>query len=273
MHRARRVQMGVGRRDREGDAALVCFGDVVAQGLRHRVEGQGPVREAADEGQSAHGLALFGADGAVGLGHGRSLRRPQGEGGLSVEAAERGAHASGAGKARACRHVGDRQVGVVEQAFGALDAPRQRDLPWRRAEMFGEQACQMTRRDAEAVRQAVDAALVERAGLDQGQGARDRRPRAVPGRAERRGLGPAAQAGAEAGALGRRRRRIERNVARERRAHPAHRPTIDPGRPHSDEQHAVVGGIAPKQGLVSSREVEHGSSYSGRIAARPDAQR
>ena len=99
--------------------------------------------------------------------------------------------------------------------------------------------------------------MVERAGLDQGQRPFYGALGSLPGRTERRGLGPAAQAGAIAGAFGRCSAPVEQDVTRQRRPHPTDRPAIDAGRSDRDEDAAVEGRIATTKGLVESCRVLH----------------
>ena len=77
--------------------------------------------------------------------------------------------------------------------------------------MLAEQPPQLPLADAEPLGQGLDVAVVERAGLDQRQRARDGVRRAAPGAEFGRGFRPAAQAGPEAGLL-RRRRGEDRSV-------------------------------------------------------------
>ena len=97
---------------------------------------------------------------------------------------------------------------------------------------------------------------IEKPFSDQPHAARHRRRRAVPGRAAGRGLGPAAQTGAEAGALRRRGRRVEHDVLRARRPHRAYRPAIDAGRAHPGEEQPVKGGITGEAGAVARFAIE-----------------
>ena len=123
---------------------------------------------------------------------------------LPVKIGESGMEAAQASEAGTVCDLGDLQVGLVQQALGALQAQRLGGLARARADMALEQPRQVARADAEALRQRVDAPVVEHPVLDQPERARDGGPGAVPGRAERRGLRPAAQAWPVAVALGRR---------------------------------------------------------------------
>ncbi len=78
--------------------------------------------------------------------------------------------------------------------------------------MLLKEAPQLPATDAEPGRQVVDAAIVQRTGLDQGQGARDGVRAALPGRRCRRKLRTAAQAGTKSGCLRRRGGEVEADV-------------------------------------------------------------
>ncbi len=111
--------------------------------------------------------------------------------------------------------------------------------------MLAEQAAQLPSADTQPPGQRLDAglALVERALGDQLQGTAHRIRAAAPEGELRRGLRPAAQAGAEPRLL-RRRRRGEVAAVRELgRAGWADRPAIDAGRGHADEDAAVEAGV------------------------------
>ena len=105
--------------------------------------------------------------------------------------------------------------------------------------------------DADLRRELVHAALVERALADQAQRARHGGGRALPGRAARRRLRPAAPAGPEAGLRGRGRRRVEAAVPQQRRARGADGPAVDAGAGDAGEEAPVEAGVAAAQGAVA----------------------
>ena len=112
-----------------------------------------------------------------------------------VEAAQ----ASVAGSVRDLRHG---KHGLVEQPLGEMKPARLRDGDGRRADVTQEQAVKVTRSYADARSQLFDDSFVQRAVVNEPQRTADDRGGAEPrGRAGRR-LGPAAQAGPEAGSRG-----------------------------------------------------------------------
>src|SRR5262249_44154033 len=71
--------------------------------------------------------------------------------------------------AKACRerNLGQGQVGIVDQALGALTPCRLGDLGGRGADMLLEQAQQVSRANAEPLGKRFDARLVERTFVDE----------------------------------------------------------------------------------------------------------
>ena len=100
----------------------------------------------------------------------------------------------------------------MDELLGEQHAARLGDGDRRGAQMLPEQPPELALADAEPSGQRIDIRLVQRAELDQRQRARDGVGGAAPGAEVRRGFRPAAQAGAKAGLLGRRGRRVERDV-------------------------------------------------------------
>jgi hypothetical protein len=84
---------------------------------------------------------------------------------------------------------------VSWELFREQHAARLRDGDRRRAEVFVEETPQLALADAEAQRDAVDVAAVERADGDQRECARHAARGRAPAREVGRALGPAAQAG------------------------------------------------------------------------------
>ena len=172
-----------------------------------------------------------------------------------VEAAD-AAEAGGEGD------LGHRQLGLVDELLGQQHAAGLRDGDRRGAEMLLEQPPQMALADAEPLGESIERRLVERAELDQRQRARHGVGGAAPGAEIGRGLGPAAQAGAEAGFLCRGGGRKEGHILFARRARRADRPAIDAGRLHAGEEPAVEARIALRDGAIAGIVIEIGWSIS-----------
>jgi hypothetical protein len=143
----------------------------------------------------------------AGADHG--LAPAQGGGRSVVELLEGLVEAPHAAEAGGQGHLAHRQVGLVDQLLGQQHPPRLGHPDRCRAQMLQEQPPQLPPADARRARPGSRHRLPSsreesRAHrLDQRQGARDGVGRPVPGPQLRRGLGPAAQAGAIAGLLGR----------------------------------------------------------------------
>ena len=105
--------------------------------------------------------------------------------------------------------------------------------------MLVEQAPELTLAHAEPRRQGFDVAVIERAGFDQAERARDGVGTAAPEGQVGRGLRPAAQTGAKAGFLRRGGGGEEEHVLALRRRGRAERPAIDAGRRDRNEQAAI----------------------------------
>ena len=128
--------------------------------------------------------------------------------------------------------------------------------------MISKQPRQVARTYAKFLGGGTDIIGIQSPCLNQGQGALDCRPRALPRRAERRGLRSATQTGAIAGPFRGRCTRIEGNVARKRSPRRANRTAIDPCCLDRDEHDAVEGGIASPQRCISCVEVEHAADIT-----------
>ena len=144
----------------------------------------------------------------------------------------------------------------MDQLLGQQHAAGLGDGDRRGAEVLAEQPPQLPLADAEPVGQGVDVAVVERAGLDQDERAGDGVRRAAPGAEVRRGLRPAAQAGAKARLLRRRGGGIEGHVLALGRARRADRAAVDAGGLHPDEQAPVEAGVAGFKGAVAGVVIE-----------------
>ena len=110
------------------------------------------------------------------------------------------AHAAEAGSHRDFDH---RQTTFVQKLFGQQYPSRLRHGDRRNPQMLLEQAPQLPFTERKLLRKTGDIALVQSAGFDQLQGARECFRRVLPSGEVRRNFRPAAQAGAEAGVLGR----------------------------------------------------------------------
>src|SRR5215207_4729226 len=102
----------------------------------------------------------------------------------------------------------------------------------------------MTRTNAEALRQITHRSPIERPRADQAHGAVHRCARALPGRTERGGLGPAAQARPKAGSFRSSRARKEAHVLGARGVHRANGTAIDLGCANAGEEAPVIRAVA-----------------------------
>ena len=107
-----------------------------------------------------------------------------------------------------------RQARLVDQLLGEQDAPRLGHRHRRGAEMLAKEAAELALADPQPLGQGLHVAAIQATLSISGQRPRDGVGRAAPGAEIGRGLGPAAQAGAEARLLGRRGRRIEAACSR-----------------------------------------------------------
>ncbi len=119
-----------------------------------------------------------------------------------------------AAEARRERHLGHRQTRLMNKLLGQQNAAGLRHGNRRRAEMLAEQPPQLPFADAEAACQSIDIGFVQRAKLDQAERARHRVRGAAPSAQIGGRLRAAAQAGAEARLLCRRRGRKEGHILR-----------------------------------------------------------
>ena len=186
----------------------------------------------------------------------------------AVGPVERVVEAADAAEAGCLRHGGQRQIGGVDEALGAVQAARRRNPLGRRADVPFEEPPQVPRADPEPPREAVRVVMVQRPVLDQAQRAAHRARGAVPGRRAGGRLRPAAQAGAEAGPTRRRGRGVEAHVGGLRRLDRADRPTVDAGGHDADEEAAVETCVARQAGSFAQVGVQHHQHYS---AAAGDA--
>ena len=128
--------------------------------------------------------------------------------------------------------------------------------------MPAEQAAKLPLANLEPIGERRDIALVERPALDQFHSSRHGRFRAAPGIEIRRTLGPAAQARAKSGLLGRGGGWHEDAILELRRTGRTNRPAIDAGRFHAREKPPVVAGIAGLDRAVTNCRVKlHNVNY------------
>ena len=173
--------------------------------------------------------------------------------------------------AREARREGDlgqRQVALVEQAARQVGAARPRDRSGCHTEMSRKQPRQMARPDAEPRREGLEIVVVEGARRDQPQRARHQRRAARPGRRARGGLGSAAPACPEAGALRGRRAREESHVLAARSARRADRPAVDAGGHDAGEEAPVEAAVARQQRPVAAVGVERGVGHDRTLPQR-----
>ena len=163
------------------------------------------------------------------------------------------------GEAGRERDLGERQLGRLDQqsrGVGALGAGERERAG---AELGDELAVQVAFAEAEPLREPGDAVAVDAAVGDQPHRAADDVGAHVPLRRTRRGVRPAALAGAEAGALRRGRGRQEAHVGALRRDGRAARAAVDPGRRDGGHEPAVEAAVLGADGAVALFEVlDHG---------------
>lgn len=176
-----------------------------------------------------------------------------------VVRAEGSIEAPHAGEAAGQRHLGDGQARVGQQLLGRQQPARLQVLQRRHAQGRLEDAAQVPVAHAQAVGQLrhQGAAAVGAPGLgriQQAQRLAHEDARGVlhrPRQRLRRQLGPAAQAGPEARALGLRGEREEAAVLAPRRAHGADRAAVDAGGGHAREETPVEARVARLQSEVA----------------------
>jgi len=180
-----------------------------------------------------------------------------------VGATERGIEATHAAEPGGKRDLRDRQVGLVEQTLGEMQAARLREHDGRCPHMTHEQAMQMARTQPHACGKLCHRDLVQHAVLDHAQRATHHCRRAQPGRRPRGGLGPTTQARPEAGCGRRRGRRVVAHVRFLWRGRRTDGPAIDARRRHGDEELAIEARIAtqaraPQRVRIETEYLLHG---------------
>ena len=198
---------------------------------------------------------------ALGVGHrlgmgappelGRSAR--VGAPHLAVEAAD-------AAEARRERDPMNGERRLVEQPLGEVHATSEGHVDGRRAEMLQEEAAQMAGSDAQAVRQPLHPALVERPVADEAEGAGHETGGAEPGRRPRGRFGPAAQTGTVSGRTRRGRGRKVAHVLVLRCSRRADRPAVHTGARDPDEEAAVEPRVSRPSGPVAGAVIQFHAS-------------
>ena len=162
-----------------------------------------------------------------------------------------------AGKQGDFRH---RPIGLVEQAFGALNAGGPGDLGWRRTEVLGEQSGEMSRSYTHPSGKHFDGRTfaIERPLIgDQTRRAFHGGTTAKPCRTKRRGFGKAAKKWAKSCGFGRGSAREETNIARMCRSNRADGPAIDARGSTPSKEAAVIDRVAGHSRPFAFCIVEH----------------
>ena len=163
-----------------------------------------------------------------------------------------------AGEAGGEGHVGDGEIGRLEQDARRLAALRPCQGERTGAHLGGDEAVQLAGAVAETGGQALDALAVDDAVADQAHGPGDDIGPDVPLGRARRGVGSAAQAGAEAGLLRGGRSGVEAHVLALGSAGRAARAAVDPGGGDGAEELAVEAGVLALRRLVAAvRVLDH----------------
>jgi hypothetical protein len=145
---------------------------------------------------------------------------------------------------------------VVEQTLCGLHPAGRSEFARGGASMAKKQPQQVPRPDAQLLGKLAHRAAIEKALLDQAHAACDRRRRAVPGRAARRGFGAAAQARAEPRSLRRGSAGEEQYVRRLRRAYRTDRPAIDARRAYPGKKPPIIFRVARQASAVANLSIE-----------------
>ena len=127
-------------------------------------------------------------------------------------------------------NLGHGQIGLIQEALGALDAHGLRDLHGARSQMPLKEPAEMSRADAQSLSKMLDAAVVESTVRNQAQSSLECLPGAVPRRRKGRCLGSTPETGAKTGRLGGGGGRKERHIRGLGRANGTHWTAIDSGR-------------------------------------------
>ena len=167
---------------------------------------------------------------------------------------------SHAREARREGDVGGGHVGAHEEHARRVRAVRSTEREGTGAELGGEEPREVTRRVAEAAREARHALTFDDAVGDQTHRPAGHVAPQVPLRRARRGLGEAALARAESRLVRRRRRGVEGHVRLLRRARRAARAAIDARGPHGGDELPVEATIAGPDDAIPLVEGHHGDA-------------
>jgi hypothetical protein len=147
--------------------------------------------------------------------------------------------------------VDHREAGVGEQALGEQEALRLGELEGGDADLAPQRPPQVTLAHRELGGELRDAVAVQRAGADPVRRPRRQARHRAGQRLPRGEFRTAAQAGAEAGALGRRGGVVEAPVVRSRPPRRAGRPAVDPGGDDPHVEQPVEARIAGVERLLA----------------------
>jgi hypothetical protein len=182
--------------------------------------------------------------------------------------------AADAAEAARQRNCGQRQVCLMNELLRQQNTARLRHCDRRGSKMLLEQTAQLTPAHSEASGQRFDAASIarsdaasiERSALDQCERARYGCRRTAPSPEIGRALGTAAQTGAKAGFLSRRRGRHKDAVLEFRVPSRANRAAVDAGGFHTCEEPPVVARIAREHSPVTGDRIQLHEGNIGRTA-------
>ena len=226
---------------------------------RGRVEGA-PAREAEPDGLARGAVTCRPPPEGRSGGTGAQPARGVGE-----DLAHRLVALAHAGESGGERDLRDREVGRLQQDAGGLAALGAGQGQRPGSHLGGDEAIELAGAVPETAGQTFDALAVHDAVTDEAHGPRHHVGPHVPlGRAGR-GVGPAAQAGPEAGLLGGGRGGVEAHVLALGRAGRATGPAVDPGGRDGAEEPAVEAGVFALRGLVAAfRVLDHAPSLARR---------
>jgi hypothetical protein len=166
-----------------------------------------------------------------------------------------------AGKQGDFRH---RPIGLVEQAFGALNAGGPGDLGWRRTEVLGEQSGEMSRSYTHPSGKHFDGRTfaIERPLIgDQTRRAFHGGTAAEPCRTERSGFGTAAKTWAKSPGFGGGSAREKTDIVGMSGSNRADGPAIDARRSDAGKEASVIGRVAGHPRSLTFCIVEHANLH------------
>jgi hypothetical protein len=185
--------------------------------------------------------------------------------------ADRLVESADAAEPRRHRHVGHRELGLVDQHACQLHAPGAGDRERGSAQVRGEEPPELSLADAEAASQLADRVRIEEPLRDQPERPGDGRRAAQPLGAARCGLRATPPARAEPGCLTGRSRCVEADVLALRHRRRTDRAAVDARRHDADEEPSVEAGIAaldrlPARVEIVDHEAEDSSGHPRRLA-------